>query len=133
MSRKVYYKPKYTSGRCRLRSTNFANYFDYYHKQDGSADSLYLSIKKIVIDHKSICGEDELESFKNPSSDSGFYFKCDKCICTKNGKPCIIEDLFDLDSYVKLKIQPYDFRSEGKRIIGISIQLMEATSVKNQL
>lgn len=123
-------RPKFTTAKVRLRTSNFANYLDFYHKNDPSNDYLYKIIKKII-DNQRLLNREEAE-FKNPATQEGFYFKSEKCKCVSLAKkPCLIGDILDQDVVMRLKIQPYDFSAEGKQIIGVSITALEITAVKD--
>jgi len=111
--------------RARLRRENFANFLDYYHKGTAETDHFYQILSKIISDHKLGCN-DELIQFYTPMTSEGFYFKSPDVKC-KNliGKPCLIDDILDNDAVIRLKVRPYDFVNENKRMIGVSIHAVE--------
>ena len=121
-------KPKFLYAMVRIRSDKFANFLDYFHNQSTN-DQFKLLLNKIVQSHIELTKVTE-ESFKSPVKGEGIYFKTTfmtKCHTLSN-KPCIINDMCETDAYCKFKIQPYDFIADGKRIVGISITLLEANA-----
>ena len=121
-------KPKFLYAMVRIRSDRFANFLDYFHNQSND-DQFKLLLNKIVQSHIKLTKVTE-ESFKSPVKGEGFYFKTiPKTTCkTHTEKPCIINDIYETDAYCKFKVQPYDFLADGKRIVGISITLLEANA-----
>ncbi len=116
-------KQKKINAKCRLRSGKYANFFEYYHTGHATEDYLYkylTNLQKIK----------STTNFKSNFDNEGFNFKIKTFVKCKmhNGRPCILEDLYDRDVVVKLQIGPYDFMTkEGTRLTGISIVLLEAT------
>ena len=137
----MFFKPEYVQGMVRIRSDKYASYHSYFHQgnnqnggqNSGQNDPIYLKLEAIAEKHKKITKVDD-ESFKMPATNEGFYFKTlpnkIKCINSR-GKPCIIDDLFESDAWCKFKVLPYDFTSNGVRIVGVSITLIEATGRKD--
>lgn len=123
-------KPKIVNTRVRLRSSNFANFAEYYHKNDSTNDYLFKVLKNMCDSHKLLTND--LELFKAPMTNEGFYFKLPAVYkCTSLSKrPCIINDLYDCDVMMKLRIQPYNFAVEGKQLIGVSVYAVEMYAVK---
>jgi len=122
----MFHKPKYLTIKARLRQPTFANYYEYYH--NGTPG--HATLDKIVNDHKFLVGE---QDFKNPLTAEGFYFKSDKAKCLDFGKKItMIDNILDRDAILKLKVQPYDFKVDGKRLVGVSITLLEARAVPDK-
>ncbi len=122
-----FYKPKYFTFFVRLRRENFANYLNYYHKNDGTSDFVYKVLTDLVTKHK------HSDEYKSPVTNEGFYFKLDNPIC-KNmyGRPCLISDILDNDVMMKVKITTYDFVADGKRLNGLSLAVKEITVQKER-
>ena len=115
-------KPKLLSVKVRLRQSNYANFLEYYHNGSALNDYFYKYLDKLANEHKKLVNQDT--SFKSSFNAEGFYFKTKKPIKCTNvvKKPCLIDDLLDHDVTMKLKLVPYNFISDNKQLIGISIQ-----------
>jgi hypothetical protein len=93
---------------------------------DKSLESnLYDNLNKIYNGHISSVGSNiknytVIKSFTedNIKYKTNNYTKCR----TRYNKPCIINDLYDKDVLAYMNILPYNFESNGKKIIGISIR-----------
>ena len=122
------FRPKYLYAMIRIRNDKFATFLDYYHN-NSDKDAFKEILNKIIYDH---CETSKItfDTFKSPVTAEGFYFNTIPTTKCKNlsARPCIINDIYESDAYCKLKIQPYDFVSDKKRIVGIKITIIEANA-----
>jgi len=118
-----YVKPKNINIKARLRTKNYANFLEFYHKGSALNDYFYKYLVKLADSHKLLANQDT--QFKSHFNPEGFYFKTKETIKCKNAikMPCLLDDLLDRDVTMQLKITPYNFKdAAGAQLIGISIQ-----------
>lgn len=117
---------KYTVvAKAHLVNSSFANFYSKFHRNDPDTDILYKKIAQYCEEHKQISRSDV---FKSPYNSDGFYFKVEpyvKC-SNKNKKPCIIDDLYDTDVMLTVKVIPYDLidSTTQQRRVGVTIKVI---------
>lgn len=114
--------------KAHLVNGSYANFYEKFHKSE--IDPFYTKIQKICDTHAQITRADP---FKTPYNVTGFYFKAEpyiKCI-DKHKKPCIIDNLYDTDIIVTVKVTPYDLidKITKQRRAGVSIKLMSVKGI----
>lgn len=120
------------TAKAHLLNGSFANFYSVFHKNDieykNYSDPLHKKIIQCTEEHKLFT---KVDSLKLPYNLDGFYFKAEpyiKCV-NKNGTPCIIDDLYDTDVMMTIKIIPYDLidKATKQRRTGI---MCKVTSIK---
>lgn len=110
-----------------LLNGSFANFYDKFHDKNNTNDTLYKKISQLCEEHKKINRTDDV-SFKLPYNSDGFYFKAEPYIkCTdRHGNSCIIDDLYDTDVQMTMRIIPYDLidKSTNQRKVGVIIKVL---------
>jgi hypothetical protein len=133
----MFVKPKPITVEARLLKDNFAIFYKGFHENATTADPFYQKLVSMVMSHKSACGLDVdplLDNmYKQPFSILGFRFKTDKTkYYNLAGKECLPTECLDLDVNIKLRITPYDFVANSKRLVGLSISALEIKAVKDE-
>lgn len=105
------------------------NFAFYNNKDDPTSDYFYLALHNFKQQHIKYIGE-LLPSYNSSFTAQGFRFKpMSKFVkvTNKHGKFLRGDDCAGKKVSMKMRVKPYDFTSKtnGKRIVGISIQVQE--------
>ena len=120
---------KYTVvAKAHLVNSTFANFYSKFHGTETDTDILYKKISQYCDEHKQISRSD---TFKSPYNSDGFYFKVEPYVKCNNKKknPCIIDDLYDTDVMMTIKVIPYDLLDSMTRQRRVGV-IIKAVSVK---
>jgi hypothetical protein len=117
----MHYKSRKIEYKTILVSNNNARFLNRFLKDEPD----YL--ENILNNYQKMLHDTTREEFRVPYDKYGFYFSYKQHLIkmTKNGTPCLIEDLHETPVIMHLTIKPYDFIIDSKRKVGISIKVSQ--------
>lgn len=89
------------------------------------------TLQKICMEHTAITRSE----FRFPYSRDTIYFKTDSPLMTYDEKeqPCTLENLLQNNVTIKGTIFQYNFESQGKKIIGVSVKIREVKGMGSNI